>query len=114
MTKRTPKDVFLAAFELVRNKKTWTRGVMAQSRGGVPVLPTSPDACRWCSLGAVNKFDGGPSTGSRVIEELIKTCDQFFGAGIIECNDTLHHSKVVAIWRETGERMGWLEGSTSG
>lgn len=35
----------------------WTQGCSARNRQGNPVVPSSPEACQWCLLGAVTAME---------------------------------------------------------
>ena len=64
----------------------WTQGAAARNDAGVPVSPTAPDACCWCTTGALLiasyrvgllKLSGGDETAVRrtakdALEKLIR------------------------------------------
>lgn len=41
--------------ELLSDESKWTQHVFAKNSQGVPTDSTSPFACRWCLIGAVNR-----------------------------------------------------------
>lgn len=48
-------------------QRGWTKRFAAIDENGTSVLPTSPDACKWCLLGAIRAATGdgaGPETAA--------------------------------------------------
>ena len=57
-------QTLLAARELLSEKSRWHRGSYAGDAHGNPVPLKSPDACRWCALGAIEVVSGGIFDGA--------------------------------------------------
>ena len=98
--------VFLAAYELISDPKMWIQGQSIDGAG------------RCCSVGAIS------NPGSRgLYQDWGLPEDAVYGAlsadlpedpadtltPLAYFNDTHTHAEVIAHWRKTGEREGWLE-----
>lgn len=104
------KVIFNKAFNLVKNPKTFTTGVLARNASGESVLPESEQAVCWCSFGAIDKASAGygfmeKSTLKNLMKENVeyktnKTLSSF--------NDTESHEKVVEFWEEIGKKYEYL------
>ena len=53
----TPREVLLAAAELV--EQGWTQGAGARGRSGKPVATLGRSAVCWCAIGAIKRASDG-------------------------------------------------------
>jgi hypothetical protein len=53
MSKSLKHQIIARAFELVSDEHTWTRASMARTADNRPCSCTSPEAVRFCALGAI-------------------------------------------------------------
>ena len=44
--------------ELLSNESKWTHGTFARNKDGIGTGSCSPEACRWCVIGAINRVYG--------------------------------------------------------
>ncbi len=54
----TTLEVLKQARQLISEPGHWTKGALARDKNHKQVPPLSPDACSWCSIGAVVKVVG--------------------------------------------------------
>ena len=64
------------AYELLKNKRRWTKDASAKNAAGEQTSPQERDAVKWCASGAINKFGWEePETNNRhyvsMAEELL-------------------------------------------
>lgn len=52
------RELILAAADLIEQPGCWTQEVLARDKKGDPINPTSPQAVRWCAIGAIRKIGG--------------------------------------------------------
>jgi hypothetical protein len=104
------KSMFLAAFALVSDPKTWTQGISARDANGEYISEDEKAAVSFCSLGAINRtgFDVGAYAGW-LSQSLNRFCIEHRGRNIADYNDSHTHVEVVTLWREFGEACGWLD-----
>lgn len=108
----TTRDVFLAAFALIERAGQWTAGASARDADGVPISARSVRARCWCSIGALLVAPARSTERRAVMCALADEQHPLTAMGwLMDFNDAEHrtHSEVIAHWRATGERMGWME-----
>ena len=49
----SPKKLLENARNRIAKRENWAQGQLATTAVGSPVSATSPDACKWCSIGAI-------------------------------------------------------------
>lgn len=64
--KATVVEVLTCARELIADPKHWTKDTLARNSAGLVVDVNSPDACQYCSMGAIIKC--APSTDMRGVD----------------------------------------------
>jgi hypothetical protein len=99
------RDIILKAIALIENPEAWTQGASAQDSAGLPVPPESQQACRWCTLSAIDKvsnydYNSWLEATLKVREVLQK--EQPF-ASIAAFNDNHTHAEVLALLRKAAE-----------
>lgn len=103
--------ILLSAKSLIENIDNWCQGFYALNKSGLPCNIDSPDACRWCILGAIKRMtecEMDPYLAYRDAQiALCKAASELFGAGqIVTVNDgsgTMDtpsecHAKVLAMY----------------
>lgn len=104
----TPRELFLAAFDIVRDPARWTRDTywrdasaraLDVTRDGVRARVT-----RCCSLGAMRFVAPEETEGRRIVSAALRI---EMGA-IDRFNDNHEHHEVVAAWERAGRAQGWL------
>jgi hypothetical protein len=101
------KQVFQAAFALVSNPDTWTNGASARNEAGEY---TWRDAVRFSAYGALIRAN--PCWLTYVSRRLMQCPpDQYEPAerALVEFAHTASHEDCVRLYRECGEREGWLK-----
>jgi hypothetical protein len=95
------KDTILKVIALIENPKAWTQNVAARDSTGLPVMATDTEACRWCTLGALDKvtadYKSGRAATRRVREVLQK---EHPSISIAKFNDNHTHAEVLALLRK--------------
>lgn len=76
------------AYKLIEDKRSWARGALARSSSGSAIFPTSPEAARYCAVGAYVRA-GFELTNSRLVG------DRVAPLGIALVNDVLGHSMAL-------------------
>ena len=56
---KTAKQILIDAKELISNPKKWTTKYWAKNEAGESVSTSAPEACQWCSWGALMKVQDG-------------------------------------------------------
>lgn len=91
-------EVLRRALEIISDPVKWTQGTFARDQYGNSVAPDSPEACRWCALGAIDRaakdigVAEGVSSGSR--DRLVVAA----GGPIPPINDTDGHAVILAAF----------------
>lgn len=97
-------DILRAARARIEDPKNWMRNWYALLPSGRPTRGNDPDACCWCSLGAL-QASGSCDTSPEAA--LLDECAiEMFGEDIIDVNDGLGHGAVMEVFRvaiETAE-----------
>lgn len=110
---------FRHAYELLI-RSPLSRGAAARNAQGKEVPSTSPDACLFCSLGAMLHVSGGDhAVSDEVLRELETQLALREGreprdlrAPIFNWNDTHTKEQILELWKDTGVRCGWLAEET--
>jgi hypothetical protein len=96
------KDTILKALALIENPEAWTQGASAQDSAGLPVPPESPQACRWCILGAIDKASNYDYNrwleATRQIRDVLR--GKATSISIAAFNDSHTHAEVLALLRK--------------
>lgn len=101
-----------AGFSLIAEEKNWTKQVFARNSEGLQVASYSEDACKFCSLGALNRVSflkSATETEEEIVSDagmyaadyLCKAVDEItHGAtnSVVEYNDTYTHEEVKEMW----------------
>lgn len=82
----TLHETLKAMRELIKDEKNWCQGTGAKDARELPVDATSPDAVRWCIMGACIKVSG----------EYHLEMAKFFDSCRAGFNDTHTHAEVIA------------------
>ncbi len=92
-------EILKAGRALIENPAHWTQRAFAIDCGGVDVGASSPNACSWCSIGALLKAGNhDPLTpGRRHLEQAIEQI-LGFAMDLDDFNDTHTHSEVLQVW----------------
>jgi hypothetical protein len=51
-------QLLIDAKELIKDPESWTKGEYARNAAGVKVSDNHPNACQWCTVGALWKASG--------------------------------------------------------
>jgi hypothetical protein len=99
------RDIILKAIALIENPEAWTQGASAQDSAGLPVPPESPQACRWCTLGAIDKASNYDYNSwleaTRRVRDVLR--DDAPCVSIAAFNDNHTHAEVLALLRKAAE-----------
>lgn len=108
------KLIFDRAFEKVKNPATWTQYKVAEDAYRTIVCPDSPDAVKWCSLGAILMVHiTNPSIPDR--NDFFEKMYRYFNSIITKnqnnsisyFNDHHSHAEVVKFWEDFGKKEGF-------
>jgi hypothetical protein len=97
------KDIILKAIALIENPDAWTQGVSAQDSTGLSVPATATEACRWCTLGAIDKVTGDDDhdnwqAATHTVRNVILKETSY--TSIPDFNDNHTHAEVLALLRK--------------
>jgi hypothetical protein len=99
MTATARKKLLLNARALIADPAHWTRGVLACTGNGRPVMWHDREACRWCALGAIQRAAsdllGDEKQSMRVADEVINS---WFPRNLSAVNDTQGHAAVLELF----------------
>ena len=93
--------IILKVIALIENPKAWTQGVSARDSTGLPVPATNTEACRWCTLGAIDKVTNDRNSraeAQRRIREVLREETPY--PSIAKFNDNHTHAEVLALLRK--------------
>ncbi len=95
-------EILSNAQNLIRDPRNWAKHTYSKDMLGMSVEPTSPDACRWCSIGAVLKVLDLPSDTSRhpTFDLLEKANGNW---AVPDFNDTSTHEEVMEMFDKAKE-----------
>jgi hypothetical protein len=95
------KDTILKVIALIENPEAWTQDVAARDRTGRPVKATDTEACRWCTLGALDKVTDDNASWLEATHRVRKAMwGDIYGASITTFNDSHTHAEVLALLRK--------------
>lgn len=85
-------EQLISAKVLISTPMTWCQGAEAQNMHYDDVEAYSPEACRWCSIGALHKI-GASDEAYQMLNDVIsdRSTDTFW-----KFNDTHTHAEVMA------------------
>lgn len=101
IVKDDEKEVFVKAYNIIKDPEKWTQGWHAKDEYGNYVSGNSPDAVCWCSTGAITH---AAINNSRLGEAIVHA----FKVPLAYFNDTHSHEEVMALWEKVGKAKGWL------
>lgn len=96
---KTTVQILEEARELLSDESRWTKGAVARKKSGEPVLANHPEACSFCTLGAIDKV----SEGSDVYYTAVATLQKLIGQSLSFFNDAQHrkHSEILKVLEES-------------
>jgi hypothetical protein len=93
----TTKEVLIAARKLIEDPKHWTQGWFARNAAGEKVPVISPDACKFCAIGALDRVERNTpvafSAHRALCSALESPCDP-----VSQLNDCEGHVAVLALY----------------
>jgi len=89
------KETLIKAKALIQNPENWTQGCSAVDNFGEEVSPSSPEACKFCALGALDKMN---DWDAGAFKELAKVARSKYNTCVSQVNDKLGHSAVMEIF----------------
>lgn len=95
-------ETLKAARKLITPRRAWIKNALAETRAGHDVDPWLPEACRWCSAGAIVAVCGG---FSRAHHDAIDLLEAHIGEYIGVWNDRRTHKQVLAAFDEAIARL---------
>jgi hypothetical protein len=94
------KDTILKVIALIENSEAWTQGASARNKKGTRVSPYSQRACRWCTLGALDKVTADHDSWMEATRRIREAMRSDMGVSISEFNDNHTHAEVLALLRK--------------
>jgi hypothetical protein len=101
---KTAAEVLIAARALIADPKRWTRDVFARNERGTPELAIGPEACCWCSVGALMKC--GYGTGQVLRAEVALLSEMAGCPSVAAFNDSHEHHEVLAAFDRAIAKAG--------
>lgn len=100
MNKLKSLKVLKNVYKLLEDPTNWTTEFSARDTSNSPIIPTDPNACQWCLLGAVEKIsheNGCPNQSLAISFFLRDTLDghTVFPTSVPKFNDTHSHADVL-------------------
>jgi hypothetical protein len=103
---RSAKEALEAALELIKDERNWCQGCLARNITGSDVPPQSPDAMRFCAVGALCRVAVGAlcrvaSHYNDAILLLIKARENMRTGfmTLAQFNDRFGHQTVLELYR---------------
>lgn len=102
-------EFLIGAKKLIEDPTNWTQGWFAKSNLGNHVQANSERAVCFCSLGALERFDGKelplnkrhPLTGEKYLSRYAQDeLENVMGQAVEDFNDENSHSLVMEKWEE--------------
>jgi hypothetical protein len=85
---KSAKQILEEAHAIVKDPKRWTQGALAEDSDGDLVSALSPEAVRFCALGAIQRAAGNEGSASQKVQNLLHdACDR---AGLGICADLVN------------------------
>src|SRR6185369_4319666 len=78
----------------IENKVNWTKGALAKDMRNRVVNMLSPNACKWCALGAIGTTFCPEST----VELLRQSAKELFDLRVQDVNDFLGYEAVLVMY----------------
>lgn len=93
----TPKQILIAARELISEEEHWTQGVFARSDAGAATPVHNDNAVCFCAVGALDRVSGDDfqdefSSAIRILMDVLGS------PNILIFNDTHTHPEVLALF----------------
>lgn len=110
---KTAKQIITGARERIADTARWTQCNYALTAGGVAVEPEAPDACRWCSKGALHaemedaldavevaQIDAQSDQNYTALDLVQSAVERLYPkkASIIGVNDHLGHAAALRVF----------------
>ena len=83
----------MKAWQLIEKEENWCKGYTALNSSGKFVYPESPDAVKWCAIGAITKCYSTQEGYIRVMENLQRLVGNRY---MNDWNDTSTHAEIIA------------------
>jgi hypothetical protein len=100
----TPLEVLRGARELISDPERWTQGEYARNAEHEAVNFLSPEACRWCLVGALAKASGRDpddhEPAMACVAHLLRPWSRNVLVAITSFNDESEHAKALALLDE--------------
>lgn len=96
----TNLEILIEARALIADKSHWTHEVFANTSNGIPVLPNSHRATKWCAIGALRKIVGNyldHSIGSPLYI-LENASVELYNMNVVGVNDDLGHEETLQVY----------------
>ena len=101
----TPKEVLIKAKALIADRRNWIQGMEARAASGQPLPPEHPSACRFCSIGAVERVLAPLPAAEhyRVKEQTLNEIESHITTSAVigklwRFNDSHTHEGVMALF----------------
>lgn len=94
----TTKEVLERALAIIEDPERWTQGAYARHKNGNPIGPLEEAACRWCSLGALEKAGDDP-VSLDALYALNNASMQYCSKAPHDLNDEGSHAEVVEMFK---------------
>lgn len=96
-------DLLREARALISDPDKWTQGALARNAHGSEVAHYSPDACKWCAVGAISRVaasnNASYDTEMSAYSSLVQASRRlFYSDAVGEVNDTHSHTDVLALF----------------
>jgi hypothetical protein len=100
-----PSQIIKRAYKLIEHEENWTQVAMARRADSDYVPVNSPDAVRWCALGALLKAGdpGNPYCEAR--QALENDAHEHGHFTITEANDRSTHKAVLNAFKRVYKRL---------
>lgn len=101
----TPKEVLVKAKDLIADRRSWIQGTSAADHLGIPLAPEDPIACRFCSIGAIERVLSplSPRENYRLKEQTLNEIESHISSPHVigklwRFNDSHTHEGVMALF----------------
>jgi hypothetical protein len=93
--------IILKVIALIENPDAWTQGAAARDSTGLSVSAIATEACRWCTLGAIDKVTNDADSWlatTRHIRDILREEKPY--TSLSWFNDNHTHAEVLALLRK--------------